>query len=130
MLFCAFSGQRKPADQAVRDGGGMFCWVLCSRGGVFFVPRPPLPTPDPPPAHTLNPFTPPSPNPVPPCLTSFFGQDVDWGQLDYLVIDTPPGTSDEHMSVVRYLEGCTVDGAVVVTTPQVSKYCYTESRDL
>lgn len=46
-------------------------------------------------------------------------QDVDWGQLDYLVIDTPPGTSDEHMSVVKYLEGCDVDGAVVVTTPQV-----------
>lgn len=46
-------------------------------------------------------------------------QDVNWGQLDYLVIDTPPGTSDEHMSVVKYLEGCGVDGAVVVTTPQV-----------
>lgn len=46
-------------------------------------------------------------------------QDVDWGELDYLVIDTPPGTSDEHMSVVKYLEGCNVDGAVVVTTPQV-----------
>lgn len=46
-------------------------------------------------------------------------QDVDWGELDYLVIDTPPGTSDEHMSVVKYLAGCTVDGAVVVTTPQV-----------
>lgn len=46
-------------------------------------------------------------------------QDVDWGQLDYLVVDTPPGTSDEHMSVVKYLEGCDVDGAVVVTTPQV-----------
>lgn len=45
-------------------------------------------------------------------------QDVDWGELDYLVIDTPPGTSDEHMSVVKYLEGCSVDGAVVVTTPQ------------
>lgn len=35
------------------------------------------------------------------------------------MIDTPPGTSDEHMSVVKYLEGCGVDGAVVVTTPQV-----------
>eukprot|EP00904_Undaria_pinnatifida_P006265 jgi/Undpi1/2769/HiC_scaffold_14.g06146.m1 len=51
-------------------------------------------------------------------LIKQFLTDVDWGQLDYLVIDTPPGTSDEHMSVVRYLEGCTVDGAVVVTTPQ------------
>lgn len=52
---------------------------------------------------------------------SFFPQDVDWGQLDYLVIDTPPGTSDEHMSVVNYLKGCSVDGAVVVTTPQVGR---------
>lgn len=53
----------------------------------------------------------------------FLFQDVDWGQLDYLVIDTPPGTSDEHMSVVKYLEGCNVDGAVVVTTPQVWELC-------
>ena len=30
----------------------------------------------------------------------------------------PPGTSDEHISVVQYLKGCHVDGAVVVTTPQ------------
>lgn len=63
-----------------------------------------------------------------PCLLRFMFflffsvQDVDWGQLDYLVIDTPPGTSDEHMSVVKYLEGCGVDGAVVVTTPQVKYY--------
>ncbi|CAN0148504.1 unnamed protein product, partial [Hapterophycus canaliculatus] len=52
-------------------------------------------------------------------LIKQFLTDVDWGELDYLVIDTPPGTSDEHMSVVKYLAGCTVDGAVVVTTPQV-----------
>lgn len=52
-------------------------------------------------------------------LLLVLSQDVDWGELDYLVIDTPPGTSDEHMSVVKYLAGCTVDGAVVVTTPQV-----------
>ncbi|CAM9435796.1 unnamed protein product [Choristocarpus tenellus] len=51
-------------------------------------------------------------------LIKQFLTDVDWGQLDYLVIDTPPGTSDEHMSVVQYLKGCAVDGAVVVTTPQ------------
>ncbi|CAM9241903.1 unnamed protein product [Ectocarpus sp. 8 AP-2014] len=51
-------------------------------------------------------------------LIKQFLTDVDWGQLDYLVIDTPPGTSDEHMSVVKYLGGCNVDGAVVVTTPQ------------
>eukprot|EP00752_Nemacystus_decipiens_P018200 g16329.t1 len=51
-------------------------------------------------------------------LIKQFLTDVDWGELDYLVIDTPPGTSDEHMSVVKYLEDCNVDGAVVVTTPQ------------
>merc|ERR1712146_514358 len=34
------------------------------------------------------------------------------------IIDTPPGTSDEHLSILQYLKGCNVDGAVVVTTPQ------------
>lgn len=50
-----------------------------------------------------------------------FLMDVDWGELDYLVIDTPPGTSDEHISVVQYLkqtELSNVDGALMVTTPQ------------
>ena len=49
-----------------------------------------------------------------------FLRDVDWGELDYLVIDTPPGTSDEHISVVQYLSESQPDGAVIVTTPQVS----------
>ena len=48
-----------------------------------------------------------------------FLRDVDWGDVDYLVIDTPPGTSDEHLSVVQYLAATEVDGAVLVTTPQV-----------
>lgn len=43
---------------------------------------------------------------------------MEWGDLDYLVVDTPPGTSDEHLSIAQYLKGCNVDGAVIVTTPQ------------
>lgn len=51
-------------------------------------------------------------------LIKQFLTDVDWGQLDYLIIDTPPGTSDEHISIVQYLKATNVDGAVIVTTPQ------------
>ncbi|KAG0163359.1 cytosolic Fe-S cluster assembly factor cfd1 [Apophysomyces sp. BC1034] len=47
-----------------------------------------------------------------------FLQDVYWGELDYLLIDTPPGTSDEHIGVVEYLKAFEPDGAVIVTTPQ------------
>lgn len=47
-----------------------------------------------------------------------FLQDVYWGELDYLLIDTPPGTSDEHIGVVEYLKEFNPDGAVIVTTPQ------------
>jgi len=45
-------------------------------------------------------------------------RDVDWGPLDWLVVDTPPGTSDEHLSIVQYLAGANVRGALIVTTPQ------------
>lgn len=51
-------------------------------------------------------------------LIKQFLTDVDWGELDYLIIDTPPGTSDEHISIVQYLKTSNLDGAVIVTTPQ------------
>jgi Mrp family chromosome partitioning ATPase len=50
-----------------------------------------------------------------------FLMDTDWGNLDYLIIDTPPGTSDEHISVIQYLKQTDLPnlrGAVMVTTPQ------------
>lgn len=51
-------------------------------------------------------------------LIKQFLKDVDWGELDYMVVDTPPGTSDEHLSIVQYLKEAGIDGAVLVTTPQ------------
>lgn len=47
-----------------------------------------------------------------------FLSDVCWGDLDYLIIDTPPGTSDEHITVVENLRNYNPDGAILVTTPQ------------
>jgi Mrp family chromosome partitioning ATPase len=45
-----------------------------------------------------------------------FIENVVWEELDYLIIDCPPGTGDEPLSVIQLLEDVT--GAVIVTTPQ------------
>ena len=47
-------------------------------------------------------------------LKQFFN-DAEWGELDYLLIDLPPGTSDIHLTLVQTVP---VTGAVIVTTPQ------------
>ncbi len=45
-----------------------------------------------------------------------FLADVNWGGLDYLIIDSPPGTGDEPLSVCQLIPHVT--GAIIVTTPQ------------
>nr|XP_010930049.1 cytosolic Fe-S cluster assembly factor NBP35 [Elaeis guineensis] len=51
-------------------------------------------------------------------LIKQFLKDVHWGELDYLVVDAPPGTSDEHISIAQFLQATGIDGAIIVTTPQ------------
>jgi Mrp family chromosome partitioning ATPase len=48
-------------------------------------------------------------------IRQFLG-DIHWGDLDYLVVDLPPGTGDEPLSIAQTIAH--VDGAIIVTTPQ------------
>jgi Mrp family chromosome partitioning ATPase len=43
-----------------------------------------------------------------------FLSDVVWRDIDYLIIDTPPGTSDEHLAVIENLKAYNPDGAILV----------------
>lgn len=54
--------------------------------------------------------------PVKQQIISQFVNDVKWDELDYLIIDCPPGTGDEPLSAISALKE--VSGAVIVTTPQ------------
>ncbi len=45
-----------------------------------------------------------------------FLSEVNWGELDFLIVDLPPGTGDEPLSIAQLIKG--LDGSIIVTTPQ------------
>ena len=45
-----------------------------------------------------------------------FLEEVEWGEMDFLIIDSPPGTGDEPLSIAQLIKD--IDGVIVVTTPQ------------
>ena len=47
-----------------------------------------------------------------------FLSDINWDGVDLLLIDTPPGTSDEHLSIVSFMSGTGINGAIIITTPE------------
>ena len=49
-------------------------------------------------------------------LIKQFVEDVDWGKLDYLIIDFPPGTGDEGISISQLIKEIT--GSIIISTPQ------------
>ena len=54
--------------------------------------------------------------PMKAAATKQFLGDVEWGELDYLIVDLPPGTGDEALNIIQFAPN--VEGAVIVTTPQ------------
>ena len=48
-------------------------------------------------------------------MTEQFFKDVEWGELDYLILDLPPGTGDIQLTLTQKLR---MSGAIIVTTPQ------------
>ena len=59
-------------------------------------------------------------------LINQFLNDVEWGDLDYLIIDLPPGTGDVQLTLVQKIP---ISGAVIVTTPQEVARRRRRSRD-